>query len=240
MPFISYVYERHLTLLHSAILGMVQTKELWSKHYMAFVQTMVVEYKTELTSPQPGSCQKSSSCLCLHGTHTTFCPLSLPKEVLLRTRILLVALHMWCLPPSAVCRGMSATVTLIPGKLLVRSWLNYNMNLLNVNTNHLPLRVAWYIPTKHIYFPCMFFAILHVLLALMFIHCRYKIYSWISLQISHCTVNNYFSLNLDKYTPYEENISTQNVELNEICIFKISWWLNAINLLGWSPMSCSS
>lgn len=110
---------------------------------------------------------------------------SLPKEVLLWARILLVALHMWCLPPSAVCRGMSATVTLIPGKLLVRSWLNYNRNLLNVNANHLLLSVTWYILTKYIYFPCTFFAILHVLLALMLIHCRYKSYSWISLQISH-------------------------------------------------------
>lgn len=92
---------------------------------------------------------------------------SLPKEVLLQARILLVALHMWCLPPSAVCRGMSATVTLIPEKLLVRSWLNYNRNLLNVNTNHIQLRFKWYIPTKYIHFSHTFFCILHALLALM-------------------------------------------------------------------------
>jgi hypothetical protein len=67
---------------------------------------------------------------------------SLPKEVLLWARILLVALHMWCVPPSDVCRGTSATVTLIP------SWLNSNINLLNVNTNHLKLEVKGNIPTK--------------------------------------------------------------------------------------------
>jgi hypothetical protein len=57
---------------------------------------------------------------------------SLPKEVLLWTRILLVALHMWCLPPSATWRGISVTITLIPEKVLIRSWLNYNSNMLNV------------------------------------------------------------------------------------------------------------
>jgi hypothetical protein len=34
-------------------------------------------YKTELTTPRPGSCQKPSSCQCPHGKRTTFCPLSL-------------------------------------------------------------------------------------------------------------------------------------------------------------------
>jgi hypothetical protein len=87
---------------------------------------------------------------------------SLPKEVLLWARILLVALHMWCLPPSAVCRGMSATVTLIPGKLLVQSWLNYNRILLNINTNHLKLSQMVYSNEVHTfsthvlrYFACL-------------------------------------------------------------------------------------
>jgi hypothetical protein len=42
---------------------------------------------------------------------------SLPKEGLLRASMLLVVLHMWCSPPSAMWRSVSATVTFIPGKL---------------------------------------------------------------------------------------------------------------------------
>jgi hypothetical protein len=137
MPSIGYVHERHLTLLHSATLGMVQTIALWSTCYMA-----------KHTSPRPGSCQRPSSCLCLHGIYTTFCPLSLHsrrRSCLLCARILLAVLHMWCLPPSATCRGISVTVTLILEQVLVWNLLSYDSNMLNINRN-LKFWLKWYIP----------------------------------------------------------------------------------------------
>jgi hypothetical protein len=146
---------------------------------------------------------------------------SLPKEVLLWARILLVALHMWCLPPSAVCRGMSATVTLIPGKLQVSSWLIYNRILQNVNTNHLKLSQMVYSNEAHTfstrvlrYFACLTDLDVHLL----------QIQNLLLNFITDISLNSqWLFLMKFKHTPYQENVSTQSAELNEICIFKLSW-----------------